>query len=524
MKLVPVNGNPFGEDEKPKKGYKLVPVQGNPFEAEPDDPGFMGAVGLGFGRASDKVYQGLKQAGLTVGSLVSDSAKAELGKMAEAEQFKDEGYAALQKQRPVASMLGEIAPLLALPMGGSLKAAAAIGALPGLVEYGTPEEKLKKGAMGAAGSGVGHGIGKAIGAIASPGMKAAPEAERLAEVARREGIPLDAAQVTNNPVLQNTKSVLAKLPWTATGQAQKAQRQQEAYTGAILRKMGAEGNAATPDVMADAYSAIGGKIEGAVQGTSIKMDEKVLDGIADVERKFLRRLPTDQKAVVKSYIDDLAGMLGQEMPGDVYQTTRSELGKLAFETENNTVKHSIKQLQKVLDDAFDRQAPKEAVEQMHKARKQYGVYSDTATALKRGRGQDGQPSPKQMYAAVQASTPGFERGAGGDMADLVRSGRQFLPDSIPNSGTPQQQAYMGLLTAGSMGGLGAMGSALTGNDPASGALMGLGGFGISKAAQKALNSPGMTKYLMMKILEEEQKKMLARAGASTGLLGVSANQ
>lgn len=522
MKLVPVDHNPFADEQK--MGYKkLIPVKGNPFaDAQPEDPGVLGAIGLGFGRMADKLLQGGKQAALTVASPMSESARAELDRMAETEQFRNEGYAPLEEQRPIASAVGEAAPLLLMPMGGTLKAAAAIGALPGLLEYGTPKEKLARGAGGAAGGAVGHGLGKAVGAIASPGMKpASEEAAKLAEVAKREGIPLDAAQITNNPVLQNTKAALGKIPWTATGQAQKAQQQQEAYVGAVLRKMGAEGKAATPDVMGDAYQRIGGNISGAAEGVAIKMDDAVVDGLAKVESQFMRRLPTDQKTVVKSYLDDLTAMLGQEMPGDVYQATRSELGKLAFETDNQTVKHSAKQMQKVLDDAFDRQAPKEAVKQMHKAREQYGAYATTADALKRGRNQDGMPSPKQMYAAKQAATPGFERGAGGDFAELVRAGRQFLPDSIPNSGTPQQAAFMNLLTAGSMGGLGALGGSASGN-PELGAAMGLSGFGLSKGAQGLINSPQFTRYLMTHVLTEEQKRMLAEMGGKVGLLGASA--
>jgi hypothetical protein len=524
VKLIPVDGDPFAEKKKP---FKLVPVQGDPFADVPqEDPGVLGSMALGFGRMSDKLIQGAKQMGLTAAqALGNDSAGKELERMAETERFRDEGYAPLQEKRPIASMVGESLPLLAMPMGGSLKAAAALGALPGLVEYGTPEEKLKRGAAGAVGSGVGYGVGKALGAVVSPGMKAAsPEAQNLARTAAREGIPLDAAQVTNNPVLQNTKAALSKLPWTATGQAQKAQQQQEAYVGALLRHMGSDGKAATPDVMGEASARLGGNIEGAANSVTLRVDDEMVAGLAKVEKQFLRRLPTDQKPVIQSYLDDLTELIGKgELPGDVYQSTRSQLGQLAAETHNNTVKHSAKEIQKVLDKWFDRQASPEAVKQMHTAREQYSRYATVRDALKRGRNQDGMPSPKQVYAEALGDIPGLQQGKGGEFGELVRAGRQFLPDTIPNSGTPQQQAYMNLLTAGSMGGLGAMGSALSGNDPSTGALLGLAGFGTSKAAQKMLNSPRLTNYLMQKVLEEEEKRFLAQAGGKLGLLGAAAS-
>lgn len=526
MNLVPVDGDPFKDQERLKRYRKLVPAKGNPFvEFQNEDPGSMAAIGLGFGRMADKLVQGGKQAALTVADAAGSSgARAELARMAEEQRFRDEGYAPLQEQQALPAMLGEAAPLMALPMGGSVKAAAAIGAVPGLLEYGTPEQKMTRAAAGGVGSGIGHLAGKTLGAVVSPGMKPAnAEVERLATVAAKEGIPLDAAQVTGNPVMQNVKAALAKVPWTSTSQAQQAQRQQEAYTSAILRKMGQEGAVASPDKMADAHAAIGAKFDGATNGVSIRLDDPVVAGLAKVERDFLRRLPTDQKAVIRSYMDDLTGLLGQEIPGDVYNLTRSNLGRLAFETDNTTVKQSAKAMQRVLDEAFDRQAPAEAVKLMKAARKEYGIYEDTATALKRGRSQDGQPSPKQMYAAVQAATPGFERGAGGDMADLVRAGRQFLPDTIPNSGTPQQAAMMNLITAGSMGGLGALGGHLSTGDPSAGAAMGLMGFGLSKGIQGLMNSPQFSRYLMTKALEEEQKRLLAQMGGSMGLVGAAAN-
>ena len=516
--LIPKKEKPKATGIKALSFDDLIPRQG------PDDPGALEAVSLGFGRAMDKGLQGIKQAGLTIASAVgSDDANAELQRMKETEQFRDEGYAALQKQHPWATLAGETAPMLAMPMGGSLKAAAAIGALPGLIEYGTPQEKLARGAAGAAGSGVGYGIGKAIGAIASPGMKAAsPEAERLAKVAASEGIPLDAAQVTGNPVLQNVKAGLQHLPWTSSGQAANAQKQGDAYYAALLRKFGEEGTAATPDILADAGRRIGGNIEQAAQSTAIRLDDAFVGKLADIEKKFVRRLPTDQKAVIRSYLDDLTDLIGKDMPGDVYQSTRSELGRLAHETDNLTIKHAAKQMQKALDDAFDRQASPEMVAQMGKAREQYSRFSTVKDAVRRSRAQDGRPSPKQIYAQAQQDIPGFVEGKGGEFADLARAGRQFLPDQIPNSGTAQRQMAMNLLTAGSMGGIGATGSMLATGDPTAGAMLGLAGFGTSKAAQKLLNSPQFTQYLLRDVLTQEQKKMIAEAISRAGLIGAAA--
>jgi hypothetical protein len=69
---------------------------------------------------------------------------------------------------------------------------------------------------------------------------------------------------------------------------------------------------------------------------------------------------------------------------------------------------------------------------------------------------------------VQRSTPGFERGAGGEIGDVARAGRQFLPDAVPDSGTSQRAMYQGILTAGSMGGLGSLATGSSGTPAAGG--------------------------------------------------------
>lgn len=497
--------------------------------SKPEDPGAMKAGLIGFGRMSDKIFQGVKQASLGAQSLlpnaIGEAAKLELDRMKQEQQFRDEGYAPLQEQHPIATMAGEVGPLLPLPMGGSVRAAMGISALPGLVEYGSPEEKLARGGAGAIGGAAGYGVGKLIGAAASPGMKAtSPEVERLARAAAAEGIPLDAAQVTGNQVLQNAKAALGRIPWTATGQQAKAAEQQGAYNAAILRRLNTGARAATPDVMADAFSATVNKIQDAANSVALTADDKFVSDIASVEKTFLRRLPTDQKPIIQSYLDDLTEIIGKEgaLPGDVYNKTRSELGKIAANTSNNTVREGAKGLQKALDSMFDRQAPKEAVTAMKQARSEYSKYLTTAEALKKGRSTTGDIPPKQMYAQAQQDIPGFERGGGGDFNDLVRAGRQFLPDPVPNSGTPERLLYQNLLTAGTLSGMGALGGAFmsdeTGkNNAIPGAVLGLGGFGLSKGAQALLNSPALTKYLMSELLTEQEKRLLAQSG---GLLGL----
>lgn len=493
----------------------------------PEDPGTLASIGIGFGRTADKMLQGVKQAGLAAGSLLPGSlgasASSALDEQKATQAFRDSGYAPLQEQHPLGTLAGEALPLLAVPMGGSVRAAMALGSLPGLVSYGTPGEKLAQGVGGAVGSAAGYGVGKAIGSVISPGIRpGSPEVERLAQTAAENNLPLDAAQRTGNPVLQNVKAALGTIPWTASSQAAKEAQRQTAYNASLLKYIGVQADAATPDVMSDAYKSITGGLNSAAQNVALTLDDKAVSGLADVEKTYLRRLPTDQKPVINSYLQDLTELIGVPggIPGDVYAKTRSELGRIASGTNNITLREGAKGLQRVLDDAFDRQAPPESVALMKEARGQYAKYLTLTSALEKSRNPAGNLGPKQVYAQAQQDIPGFERDRG-NFANLVRAGRQFLPEPIPNSGTPQRQMYTNLLTAGSMSGLGALAGAMAPGENKQvlpGAALGLAGFGLSRGAQGALNSQWLSKYLASQMLTDAQKAALARGGGLLGLL------
>lgn len=481
-----------------------------------DEIGPLEAAVIAAGRGADKLKEGVKQLALTPAALFSDSAKQALASQKAEMDEKSRLYEPLRKARPLATIGGETFPYLFLPMGRSLGAAVGMGALPALTEYGTPQEKLMGAGAGAAGGGIGYGIGKVLGNAISPGMK--PESDKaaqLAQVAAKEGVRLDAAQVTGNPVLQNVKAALGTIPWTAGGQARADAAKQAAYNAAVLKRIGSNASAATPDVLADAHAGIVGNLAKVSDNVKLVPDEAFVNKLAEFEKSFLRRLPTDQRPVIGSYLQDMTNAIGGHIPGDAYATARSSLGQIAADSKNATVSTAAKELQKTLDDLFDRQAPKAIVESVHEARKQYGMYLNITKALKNGRSTTGDIPPKQMYAAVADSMPGFAKSTE-PTAELVRAGRQFLPDPVPNSGTAQRAMYANLLTAGSMGGLGAAGSMMAGESPTTGAMVGLAGFGLSKGAQKAINSPVLADYLTNQLISEAAKRRLAHGG---GLLG-----
>lgn len=166
----------------------------------PDDPGIIGSTVIGAGRTTDRVLKGLEQAYLaakshfespTLSSLVTGQTQTDhqLAQLHDQATEDDRLYKPLQDAHPIATGVGEALPSLVIPGGGAATAAGTVarlalaGALPGALEYGTAEERLKRAAAGSAANVAGGvlipklvqvtanavpAIGRAVRAVAEP--------------------------------------------------------------------------------------------------------------------------------------------------------------------------------------------------------------------------------------------------------------------------------------------------------------------------------------------------------------------
>lgn len=116
-----------------------------PFE----DPGLGQTLLIGAGRTFDRIGKGAQQ--LYYGATGDEKALADLKARAESD---DAAYAPLRKARPFAAGVGESLPSLALPGGGAatlwgnVARMGAAGAIPGMLEYGSIDDRLTRGATG----------------------------------------------------------------------------------------------------------------------------------------------------------------------------------------------------------------------------------------------------------------------------------------------------------------------------------------------------------------------------------------
>jgi len=532
MNLVPIDGNPFGEDELPKN-KKLVPVEGNPFAVKADferhpaeDMSAFDAARVGIWRGLSQVGAGVQQGVYGLGSILgvpgADQKQAELAaSQAEADRL----YKPLQKAQPLATAIGETMPAFAVPIGSglSLGKTALRMAIPGILQgglsYGSLEDRAKdaaaQGVGGALGAGAGALIGKAISPAAGAAARAAnPELDRLAKVASDAGIKLTPAQAGGGKFAQGVESALDTIPMTVGGQQAVKEAQYAAFNRKVLSGIGADATKATPDVLADSAVKIGARMDEGTTGVVVPLTDSTRALVGGIRDNYLKRLPEEIRVKVGNVADDLLNA-GPSISGEQYKLFSEDIAAAARATTDKKTERALYGLRNVLDEAYKASAPPEKVAAYLEGRAQWKNLLTITDALEKSRSVTGDIPAKQYYAAVQRFNANVPRGGGGEVADVARMGRQFLVDPVNNSGTAFRNAFTNLLSAGAFGGLGGLGSLAAGGDPVKGMELGLLGFGLSKGAQRLYNSP----YPANQLLSEEAKRLLARSG---GLLGAGA--
>lgn len=486
------------------------PAPVDPAQPEAEDPGALMSAVIGAGRTGDKLWQGLKQAVLGVPAMMgSESAKQSLADMAAQQKSADEVYDKLAEKRPVATMIGEAAPLVAAPMLASGVGGAALSAaVPGLVSYGTAGEKLQQGAMGAAGGALGALAGKGVSALLQPTRNAAARAPEAAlAAAKRMGYTPTAGQESGARALQLLEQQAAKNPISA-GTAQKFNlRNQQAVNRAAAQAIGESGDSITEDMMAAAAKRLGGEFEGAFAGTTIPVKESV-GKYADLMAKSAKNAGEFADPQIVSLAERAAAVAERgAITGEEYQAMRSALTTIKREAAARgagQVKASAMGIIKALDDAAEKVVPPEQMAAFAKTRAQYAAMK---TLEKKGAIKGGNVDPAIVRNVLQSGDrSAFARGAiPGEMADIAAIGNAFRP--LPDSGTAGNTVAQ-LLLSGGAGLLGPQALATTVAAPW------LGG--------KALFSDAGRRYLTRGLMDvsPELERRLMQSGA--GLLGLPA--
>lgn len=473
-----------------------------------DETSFGQAALIGAGRTVDRGIQGVKQLALQAASPFSEGAKAAL----ESQKFRmaadDEQYAKLTQARPGATMLGEVAPLLAAPMLGSGMAGAAMSAsLPGLISYGTAEERLKSGAMGAAGGAAGAALGNVVGRALQPNRVNPGATQQSAlDAAKRVGVTVPAGDVTGSKPVRWLQSTLADMPLSG-GMAQKADAANKAAINqAANRSIGQAGEEVTEQTLAAARDQIGSTFSAILNPLEVTLDKPFRAEVqAIVGSKVMKALRNDSVDAILEPFKNLPNA-PVRVKGDWFQQNKTALNdaiRSSYTAGEVGKARALEAFESALDKAATRSMGPQERAIYDAARKQWA----SLRTLETGKVvEGGNVMPGRLDSALNTRyKQAYKEGKlSGELADIAKLGQVYKP--LPQSGTTPRAMYSGL----------AGGAAFV--DPMTAATM----LGAPVAAQKFLQSDAGRKYLTKGLLDvsPETEKWLMRAGG--GLLGLPA--
>lgn len=525
-------------------GWKDAPEVGGGWRSAPlvdaTDPKAELAEGTGSGRAaligagrmSDRLLEGLKQSGLGIGAIFSEALPERFKRIAQEEITKrlqaqgqrmdsdTAAYKPLEEAHPVATALGEAAPLVAAPMlrlaqgagaGAAMGNMAASAAAPAAMEYGTAGERAKHAALAgvgvAAGGLLGKGVERVAGKVMKPVEKVQSESlDEAIEAARRIGVQLTPGQMTGNKALQLVEARLAKTPGSSGAMQQFGQANDRAINRAAARAMGETADEISPEVFSRASQRIGGEFDRLTSGKTVVLGQDFAESLQllKAQQAHLGQFADPQVNTLIERGLDLAAR--GDVDGKVYQSVRSSLGKKAndaFKSGNSELGQALKTMRGAMDDAATSGMTGAEKQAWEAARKQWAALR---TLEKGNVVEAGKVAPGRLKEALRVARPkDYKEGRlDGDLADIAKFAEQFKP--LPDSGTSQNLLVQGILT---------------GINPAAGAAA----VGVPFAAQKAMFSGAGKNYLSngreLSALERALMDRAARFGTLGAVEGFS---
>lgn len=467
--------------------------------AAADETGRLGALAISAGRSTDKVIQGVRQ---LYNKAIGDDAT--LAKMAETEAENDRLYKPLREKFPIVTAVGEAAPALVTPIGSgsalSMLGKAAIGgAAPGLLSYGSAEERLKSGAVGALGNVAGTGIGLGVGKLLRPASATAGLSDEAAGAAQRLGVQLSAGQKTGNPSLINFENYLAKSPGSSGAMLARSEANQTALNTAAARSMGQKANNLGEDVFSAAKDAIGSEFQRLQSITQPQLGNDFLNTLAQIDSANAAKGAFKSKEIDGLINKGLDLATQGKLSGTAYKEIRTELSneaQRAFKGGDATLGQAYKALRRALDDAAEQSLSAADRKAWGQTRAQWQAYK---TLTKSNVAEAGNVSAPRVAAAVRQSQGDALRtgAASGDLADIARVGEAIKGSQNPNSGQLAQMQMMAM-------------------NPTMAGVAILGG---NKAAQTLYTNPLIQKYLAEGLIKvgPNGRLILAKAAAPAGL-------
>lgn len=453
------------EGTTPEQAQSLISgfVQQQAQSAPPaEDMGRAEALLVSAGRGTDQLVKGAQQLyfGLkskfepqTLSSLVSGEKPSQtaLRKLAEQQAEETRLYQPLKDKYPVVTSIGEAAPMMAVPLGGggalaTIGKSAVAGAIPGLVGYGSMEERLKRGGVGAAGGAAGGAAAVGLSKLLKPaGVGAVGASDDALQAAQRVGFTPSPGNVSQNPAMLNFENYLARNPGSSGRMQAFNEANQTALNRAAAKSMGENADTLSEGVVSAAKDRIGSEFNRLGKATTADLSQpKFMQALIDVDTANLARGPYANKAVTQEVERALELAAQGKLSGVAYKEIRTEIASQAnkaFKNGDSTLGQSLKTIRDSLDDAAKAGLSKADQKAWDVARQQWQAWK---TLTKGNVAEAGNVSAAKVASEVRRMGPGLRTGAArGELADIARVGEAFKSVTNPNSGNLMQQMVYG---------------------------------------------------------------------------------
>lgn len=352
------------------------------------------------------------------------------------------------------------------------------------------------------------GAVRAAGRAISPYGGADEARLAAAKTLQEKGVSTTAGQKVGSEALRRKEAM------TSQGEVFR-DTQLEEFTAAAMKEIGSTSKRATADALQEAQARIGGQINSALQGVSLRPNATELIDFADAAAFYRKVKPTGQEAkeagdifnkINKAFVK--AARQDGAIDVDQYRAFRAQLSKGTIST-SEPIRETSKRMLTVLDDAMDRALTglgrQDDIGKLNQARSQYRDYLAVERSVAKGgeAAAAGLITPAALGSALRSQGKrAYVQERRGDIGDLARAGEQVavFPRS---SGTAENlnQIVGGLRSALISGSAGGAVAALAGLPPWVGATVAAVG---PVTFNRLIMTPTGQKYLANQMVKNSQ--------------------
>lgn len=319
---------------------------------------------------------------------------------------------------------------------GPMQAAALIGGTNGLTNADENDEGLGQRAIqGSFGATTGAITGKIMGALLGKSENTLqPEQQRLAKALMNSGVDLTPLQQTGNPAYKAMEGTFKSLPLTSGIQEKVSDNQMKQFTSAILDKAGVNSEAATPDIITKGYHNAGGMIGQITEKYSMPIDNQFTQDVLNVQNEYGKIIAPGERPQFEEIVNNLTDPKISHLPGNIYQDTRSGLGKIAQSAwkRDPNFAAAIDGLQEAMDNSISRVMPADDVAALNQYRGYYGNMKTVMRSMNTGHPDAlaGDITPSRLGAALRTGNEVRYTQGLGSLNDLSRGGEAILKEPV----------------------------------------------------------------------------------------------